>query len=180
MIDAGLGYGHDVQTAIHVAREFEDLGIKWLEEPFEPDEYEAYAELADTVDIAVAAGEQEATLWGFRELIERGHVDIVQPDVTRCGGISELIRIADFARQRGIRTVPHTWKSGIVKAASLHVNAVLPDSFLQEYCVTNSLINTQLTRESFPLDSEGYVSVPTAPGLGVELDDEFVQRYRID
>ena len=180
MIDAGLGYGRDATTAIRVAREFEELEIRWLEEPFEPDEYEAYAELADTVDIPIAAGEQEATVWGFRELIDRGRVDIVQPDVTRCGGISELIRIADLARGRGIQTVPHAWKSGIVKAASLHANAALPDALLQEYCISNSLINTQLTQESFPLDSEGYVLVPTGPGLGVELDDEFVERYRVD
>ena len=104
-----------------------ELGVFWLEEPFEPDEYEAYAELADTVDIRVAAGEQDTTLWGFRELIERGHVDVVQPDVTRCGGITELLRIAEFAHEHGVETVPHAWKSGIIKAASLHVNAVLPD-----------------------------------------------------
>src|SRR5438045_2035021 len=87
LFDAGLGYGADAKVAIDVARELEELGIFWLEEPFEPDEYEAYAELADAVDIRVAAGEQDTTRWGFRELIERGHVDLVQPDVTRCGGI---------------------------------------------------------------------------------------------
>ena len=179
MIDAGLGYGRDVKTAIRVARELEELNILWLEEPFEPDEYEAYAELADTVDIRVAAGEQDVTLWGFRELIERGHVDLVQPDVTRCGGITELMRIAAFAHEHGVVTVPHAWKSGIIKAASLHVNAVLPDALLQEYCVSKSMINTQLTREHFPLDSEGYVTVPTAPGLGVEIDGEFLERFRV-
>ncbi len=179
MIDAGLAYGQDAATAIRVARELEELNVLWLEEPFEPDEYEAYAELADAVDIHVAAGEQDVTLWGFRELIERGHVDLVQPDVTRCGGITELLRIADFAREHGVLTVPHAWKSGIIKAASLHVNAVLADAFLQEYCVSKSLINTQLTREKFPLDSDGYVTVPTAPGLGVEIDGEFVERFRV-
>ena len=126
MIDSGLGYVADAQTAIGVAREYERLGIYWLEEPFEPDEYEAYAELADTVELRITAGEQDATWWGFRELIDRAHVDVVQPDVTRCGGITETLRIAELARSRGIATVPHAWKSGIIKAASLHCNAVMP------------------------------------------------------
>jgi L-rhamnonate dehydratase len=180
LIDAGLGYGADAQKAIGVARGLEELGVFWLEEPFEPDEYEAYAELADTVDIRVAAGEQDTTLWGFRELIERGHVDLVQPDVTRCGGITELLRIAEFAHERGIETVPHAWKSGIIKAASLHVNAVLPEALFQEYCVAETPINTLLTRERLPIDSEGFLAVPTGPGLGVELDLDVLDRYRID
>jgi L-rhamnonate dehydratase len=180
MIDAGLGYGSDASTAIRVGNELGELGVFWLEEPFEPDEYEAYAELADAVEIRVAAGEQDTTLWGFRELIERGHVDLVQPDVTRCGGITELLRIAEFAREHGVETVPHAWKSGIIKAASLHVNAVLPDALFQEYCVADTPINTSLTRERLPIDADGFVAVPTGPGLGVELDPEVMARYRVD
>jgi L-alanine-DL-glutamate epimerase-like enolase superfamily enzyme len=180
LIDAGLGYGRDAATAIGVARELERLGVFWLEEPFEPDEYEAYAELADAVEVRVAAGEQDTTLWGFRELIERGHVDLVQPDVTRCGGITELLRIAEFAQERGVETVPHAWKSGIIKAASLHVNAVLPDALFQEYCVADTPINTSLTRQRLPIDADGNVAVPTGPGLGIELDDEVLARYRVD
>ena len=106
MIDSGLGYVADAKRAIEVAREYEQIGIYWLEEPFEPDEYEAYAELADTVDIRVTAGEQDATWWGFRELIDRAHVDLVQPDVTRCGGITETLRIAELAYSQGKETVP--------------------------------------------------------------------------
>jgi L-alanine-DL-glutamate epimerase-like enolase superfamily enzyme len=180
MIDAGLGYGSDAKTAIRVARELEEIGIFWLEEPFEPDEYEAYAELADAVDIRIAAGEQDTTRWGFRELIDRGHVDLVQPDVTRCGGITELLRIAQLAEERGVEIVPHAWKSGIIKAASLHVNAVLPEALFQEYCVAETPINTTLTRERLPIDSAGYVAVPTGPGLGVTLDEDVVARYRVD
>jgi len=179
LIDAGHGYGADAKTAIGVARELEQLGVFWLEEPFEPDEYEAYAELADAVDIRVAAGEQDTTLWGFRELIERGKVDLVQPDVTRCGGITEMLRIAELARSRGVETVPHAWKSGIIKAASLQVNAVLPDALLQEYCVADTPINQTLTNERLPLDGDGMIQVPTAPGIGVTLDDEVVARYRV-
>ncbi len=180
LIDAGLGYGADAATAIQVAHGLEELGVFWFEEPFEPDEYEAYAELADSVEIRIAAGEQDTTRWGFRELIERGHVDLVQPDVTRCGGITELLRIAELARAAGVETVPHAWKSGIIKAASLHVNAVLPDALFQEYCVAQTPINTSLTRERLPLEEDGTVRVPTAPGLGVSLDDEVFARYRVD
>jgi len=179
LIDAGLGYGADAGKAIRVARGLEELGVFWLEEPFEPDEYEAYAELADTVDIRVAAGEQDTTVWGFRELIERGHVDLVQPDVTRCGGITELLRIAALARDHGVETVPHAWKSGIIKAASLHVNAVLPDALFQEYCVAETPINTLLTRERLPIDAEGLLTVPSGPGLGVEIDTDVLERYRV-
>lgn len=180
LIDAGLGYLDDAKVAIRVAREFERLGIFWLEEPFEPDQYEAYAELADAVDIRVAAGEHDTTRWGFRELIERGHVDVVQPDVTRCGGITELLRIAELAEEKGVETVPHAWKSGIVKAASLQVNAVLPEAHFQEYCIAHTPINMSLTRERLPIDADGFVAVPTDPGLGVELDDEIVERYRFE
>src|SRR5207248_4523262 len=104
LIDAGLGYGADAKVAIDVARELEELGVFWLEEPFEPDEYEAYAELADTLDLPVAAGEQDVTRWGFRELVDRCHVDIIQPDVTRVGGISEMLKIAQIADGRGLKT----------------------------------------------------------------------------
>ncbi|HWN22703.1 MAG TPA: mandelate racemase/muconate lactonizing enzyme family protein, partial [Gaiellaceae bacterium] len=180
MIDAGLGYVADATTAIRVARELEELGIYWLEEPFEPDEYEAYAELADSVDIPVAAGEQDVTRWGFRELIERGHVDLVQPDVTRCGGITETLRIAELAREHGVPTVPHAWKSGIIKAASLHVNAVLPDALFQEYCVADTEINTRLTQQRLPLEADGCVAIPTAPGLGVDLDPDVFESLRVE
>jgi len=181
LIDAGHGYVDDAERAIGVARGLEQLqDVFWLEEPFLPDEYEAYALLADTVDIRVAAGEQDTTVWGFRELIERGHVDLVQPDVTRCGGITELLRIAELARANGVETVPHAWKSGIIKAASLHVNAVLPDALYQEYCIADTPINQSLTNETLPIDGDGFLEVPTAPGIGVTLNEDVVARYRVD
>jgi L-rhamnonate dehydratase len=179
MIDAGLGYVADAKTAIEVAREYEQIGIYWLEEPFEPDEYEAYAELADAVDIRVTAGEQDSTWWGFRELIDRAHVDLVQPDVTRCGGITETLRIAELARSQGKETVPHAWKSGIIKAASLHCNAVMPDGIWQEYCVADTPIAKTLTVQQLPIEADGCVAVPTAPGLGVDIDEDVLESLRV-
>jgi L-rhamnonate dehydratase len=178
LIDAGFGYGKDADVAIGVARELEQLRIFWLEEPFLPDELDAYATLADSVDMRVAAGEEDTTLWGFRDLLERGHVDVVQPDVTRCGGISELLRIARYAHGRGKACVPHAWKSGIIKAASLHVNAVLPDAWFQEYCVADTPLNTRLTQQTFSL-RDGYVEVPRAPGLGVDLDPDVLEQLAV-
>jgi L-alanine-DL-glutamate epimerase-like enolase superfamily enzyme len=178
LIDAGLGYGADAKRAIWVARELEQLRVYWLEEPFEPDELDAYAELADTVDLRIAAGEHDATSWGFRELIDGGHLDVVQPDMTRCGGLTDGLKIARIAEERGKVCMPHAWKSGIVKAASLHMNAVLPGERLQEYCVAGTPINEALTIQRHPL-KDGYVDVPTAPGLGVDLDPEIVARFTV-
>jgi L-alanine-DL-glutamate epimerase-like enolase superfamily enzyme len=178
LIDAGLGYEADVETASRVAREYEQLGIYWLEEPFLPDELDAYARLADGVDIPIAAGEEDTTVAGFRDLVECGHVDVCQPDVTRCGGFTEILRIAEYAQQHGKACVPHAWKSGVIKAASLHVNAILPDARFQEYCVAETPLNTALTRQTFPL-KDGYVEVPTQPGLGVDLDPEVLERYAV-
>ncbi|MFN0154899.1 MAG: mandelate racemase/muconate lactonizing enzyme family protein [Gaiella sp.] len=179
MIDCGLGYVADAKTAIEVAREYEQLGIYWMEEPFEPDEYEAYAELADAVDLRITAGEQDATWWGFRELIERARVDLVQPDVTRCGGITETLRIAQLAHAQGVATVPHAWKSGIIKAASLHCNAVMPDGIWQEYCVADTPIAKTLTVQRLPIEDDGYVAVPSTPGLGVDLDEDVLESLRV-
>jgi L-alanine-DL-glutamate epimerase-like enolase superfamily enzyme len=126
----------------------------------------------------VAAGEEEATRWGFRELIERGRVDVIQPDVTRCGGLSEALKIARAAERDGVPVVPHAWKSGVIKAASLHLNAVLQTAYFQEYCVAETPINRLLTRERMPV-VDGFVDVPDKPGLGIELDPEILARYAI-
>ena len=149
LIDAGLGYGADAEDGDRRRARVEQLGIYWLEEPFEPDELEAYAELADTVDIRVAAGEQDTTVWGFRELIERGHVDVVQPDVTRCGGITELLRIAALAREHGVETraarVEERDHQGRLAARATRC---CPDALFQEYCVADTPINTDADHAS--------------------------------
>lgn len=134
--------------------EFEALGVYWLEEPFEPDEMEAYA--------------------------EHMRVDILQPDVRRCGGITEAVRIGKWADSKGLASVPHTWKSGIIKAASLHVNAVLPQALYQEYCIADAPINNQLTYPPLPIDSDGHVAVPSEPGPGVHLNPDMVRELRVD
>ena len=122
-----------------------------------------YRALADAVDVPIAAGEEETTVWDFERLIDRGGVAVVQPDVTRAGGLRETVRIAELARRRGRRTVTHSWSTGIIKAASLHVLAVLEEAEWFEYCVQTTELNQRLVHEQFPV-VDGMVEVPTAPG----------------
>ncbi len=177
MFDIGNGWSQ-ADHGIRQVRRFEAYNPYWVEEPFLPDDIEAYAKLADTVETRIAAGEEDVTRWGFRDLIERARVDVVQPDVTRAGGISECLRIAQLASLHDKEIVTHSWSTGIIKAASLHFLAAVPRSNLFEYCVQETALNQALTRERFPLEN-GYVSVPSGPGLGIEIDDEVVERYRV-
>ena len=148
----------------------------------EPDELDAYAELADAVELRIAAGEQDATLRSFRDLIERGRIDVVQPDVTRCGGITEMLRIVEAGgKARTSSRVPHAWKSGIIKAASLHVNAVIAgQDVFQEYCVSRHHDQRGPHAESVPARRRGLCGRSAGPGLGVSLNLEVVDRYRVD
>ena len=177
MFDIGFGWP-DGDHAIRMVRRLEEFRPYWIEEPLQPDDLDGYAKLADAVETRIAAGEEDATRWGFRELIDRGRVDVVQPDVTRAGGISECLRIAHLADLRGVMTVPHSWSTGIIKAASLHLLAALPRATFFEYCVQETALNQALTVERFPLEN-GLVRFPDAPGLGVTIDDEIVDRYRV-
>ena len=110
--------------------------------------------------------------------MDRARVDVIQPDVTRAGGISECVRIGQMADLRGVMTVTHSWSTGIIKAASLHVLAALPRATFFEYCVQETALNQALTVERFPLE-DGMVRFPEAPGLGITIDDEVVERYRV-
>lgn len=177
MFDIGNGWS-SADHAIRQVRRFEEHYPYWVEEPFMPDDIEAYAKLADTVETRIAAGEEDVTRWGFRDLIERGRVDVVQPDVTRAGGISECLRIAQLASMHDKEIVTHSWSTGIIKAASLHFLAAIPRSNLFEYCVQETALNQALTKERFPLQ-DGYVSVPSGPGLGIEIDDDVVEEFRV-
>jgi len=169
MVDVGMGWS-DADDAIRRVRAMLPHRPYWIEEPLWPDEYRLYRALAEAVDVPVAAGEEETTVWDFERLIDQGGVRVVQPDVTRAGGLRETVRIAELARRRGRRTVTHSWSTGIIKAASLHVLAVLDEAEWFEYCVQTTELNQRLVREQFPV-VDGMVEVPTAAGLGVTLDD---------
>jgi L-alanine-DL-glutamate epimerase-like enolase superfamily enzyme len=177
MMDIGLGWP-DADHAIRQVRRMEEYRPYWVEEPLWPDDVDGYRKLAAAVDTRIACGEEDATRWGFRELMDRTGVDVIQPDVTRAGGISECLRIAHQADLRGVATVPHSWSTGIIKAASLHLLAAMPKVTFFEYCVQETALNQALTVERFPLEN-GLARVPDGPGLGIEIDDEVVRRYAV-
>jgi L-rhamnonate dehydratase len=177
MIDIGKGW-QSAREGIDRARRMEEHRPYWIEEPFWPDDYAKYAALADAVATPIAGGEEETTLADFERLVEKGHVEIVQPDVTRAGGIAECLRIADYARRRGRRCVLHAWSTGIIKAATLHVLAAMEEAEYMEYCVQTTDLNQRLVTERFAL-MDGEVAVPGGPGLGIEIDEAALKEFAV-
>lgn len=177
MIDMGMGW-RNARVAIETARRMEEYRPYWIEEPFWPDEYAKYAALAAAIDTPVAGGEEEATLLDFERLVVQGGVGIVQPDVTRAGGILECLRVAEYAKRMGRRCVPHAWSTGIIKAASLQVLALMEETEYMEYCVQTTELNQRLVREKFPV-VDGYVAIPDGPGLGIEIDEAALEEFSV-
>jgi L-alanine-DL-glutamate epimerase-like enolase superfamily enzyme len=174
MVDAGLVY--DAKTAIRRARQFSDYHIFWLEEPLPPDDLDGYRRLSDATDVRIAAGEQEADPADFERLMDAGGIDVVQPDPARCG-ISGVLAVGRAAARRNRVVANHTFKSGITMAASLHALAALPNAVRFEYCMADSPLRHDLTAQKFPL-TDGMVSVPEGPGLGIEVDESVIEKYR--
>jgi L-alanine-DL-glutamate epimerase-like enolase superfamily enzyme len=177
MFDIGLGWPN-ADHAIRQVRRFEEYRPYWVEEPLWPDEVAGYRKLADAVETRIACGEEDVTRWGFDQLMERTRVDVIQPDVTRAGGISECVRIAQLADLRGVAMVPHSWSTGIIKAASLHVIGAMANATFLEYCVQETALNQLLTVERFPV-VDGMVALPEKPGLGIEIDEDVVRQYAV-
>jgi L-alanine-DL-glutamate epimerase-like enolase superfamily enzyme len=172
-IDAGLAW--DAQTAIQRCRLFEPYGIYWLEEPLHPDDRKGYRTLVSKVSTPIAAGENESTVAGFLRLMDEATVDIVQIDVTRAG-LTQAVRIARLAHQRGLRCANHNFTSDINVAASLHFLCAIPNALMLEYCMEESPLRSTLTRRPIEV-VDGFACVPEAPGLGVEVDLDAVADF---
>jgi L-alanine-DL-glutamate epimerase-like enolase superfamily enzyme len=173
--DANNGYSPS--TAIRQGRRFEALGIYHYEEPVAQFDYAGIAQVADALDVPVAHGEHEYTRWQFRDLILQGRVDIIQPDVVKCAGISEMKRIAVLGETFGKHLVPHQTQPTVGTAASLHVVASLLNAGRpQEYTGQNRRLD-DLFREPL-LFEDGYIKVPEKPGLGLEIDEAKLRAAR--
>jgi L-rhamnonate dehydratase len=176
MVDAGLCW--DTATAIRRARQFEPFNLTWLEEPLHPDNVDGYRRLcASTPPMRIAAGEEICDIKEMVAMMEAG-IDVVQVDVTRVGGLARSKRMGWDAADRHRLCVNHSYKTGINIAASLHFVAALPNSHYFEYCVEQGDLRKRLTKQTFQV-VDGDISVPEEPGLGIELNEEVVARYRV-
>jgi len=181
MVDAGWKQNRSAYDAIELLRQLEPYHIFWLEDFLYPECYDGYAKVKEAgVKTRLAAGEQEAAGWGFRELIQRGKIDVAQPDISRCGGFTQMRKVAWEAEAAGIDVCPHAWLTDLLTAASLHVNAALPRSLFLEYNVSSSPMLRDVVANPVRMDAAGMMDVPQAPGLGIEIDEAAVKRYRIN
>jgi D-galactarolactone cycloisomerase len=182
MVDANHAY--NVADALRYARGVDGLDIGWLEEPVVPEDIDGYVALRRHCRIPIAGGEAEFTRFGFRELITRRAVDILQPDVLSAGGISETKKIVDMATAFGVRVNPHVWGTGIGLAASLQLLAVIPhvppslnpvQPMLEFDCTEHPIRQRILAQPLEP--AAGWVAVPDGPGLGIEIDTDAVRHF---
>jgi L-alanine-DL-glutamate epimerase-like enolase superfamily enzyme len=179
MVDAGGSeqfWPHGVNWARNTARMLADYGIVWFEEPLPPDDLEGYAELTRSSPVPIAGGEVLTRRQSFLPWIERRAVDILQPDCTKNGGLTESRRIAWLAADRNIQVVPHGWNTAIGLAADLQFSAAIPVARYVEYLTPCAYID-ELTAEPFRLDERGELVIPDRPGLGVRVDRERLRRF---
>ncbi len=183
MLDANHGY--DTIEAIAVGRAVAACDIGWFEEPVVPDDLESYVEVRRGQPIPIAGGECDFTRWGFREVLTRRAIDILQPDTCAAGGLSECKKIADMATAFGVRYVPHVWGTGVGLAAALQLLAVLPHT-PPRHTPREPLLEFDRSEHPFrqailsaPLEhTGGIVRIPDRPGLGIEIDRPAIDRFK--
>ncbi len=187
MVDAGW-YGLSPQNPfksrplkdwIRLARELEELNVYWLEDFLHPENVAGYARMAaQTRSLRIAAGEQAAGVAEFERLAREGRIDVLQPDLSRCGGLTVGKKVADMAMRMQIDCCPHAWLTDVLKAASLHLNAYLLNSLFLEYNVSSAALLNHLCLEPIRMH-DGALTIPDTPGLGVEVNLDIVARHRV-
>jgi len=173
----------EVGVALRTLRAIEPYSVYFVEAPFPPDNLDAYARLADAVDIRIAMGDWGcATRFEFEEITQRGRVDVVQPSSVRSGGLSEIMHIAEAAYRKGIICIPHAWCHMVGVAAEIHLAAVVPNMSFFEFPVAfpGSPLISDLLEPRMELNIDGTITVPRRPGLGFRLNEDVVREFRVD
>lgn len=181
MLDFGYRW-KDWHDALWVLKRVEDCNIYFAEATLQHDDLHGHARLAAMSPIRICGAEFAATRWEVREWIETGKVAVVQPDISRCGGLTEIRRIADMCELYGVQVIPHGWKTGILAAAGRHFQAACPNApyfeFISPHVYQSPLRERLVTPE--PTLADGFMDLPTGSGLGIELDEEVMAAYRDD
>jgi L-alanine-DL-glutamate epimerase-like enolase superfamily enzyme len=176
MVDVNCAWSPAV--AIEIGRAMEPYKLYWIEEPVATDDIDGSARVADALATPIAGYETEVGLFGFRQLIDRGAVDIVQPDIAWSGGFSEGRRIAAYAQAHHRMVAPHAFAGAVLLVASLHFAAAIPNGLLLEWDQNPNALRDELLKEPLRLEPDGTVKLPERPGLGIELDHAALERYR--
>ena len=169
---------YTVAEAKGFCRLVEECNLMWFEEPVSADDKRGMAEVRAATPIPIAAGESEFNRFDFRDLAELRAVDIFQPDLAICGGITEAMRIGAIASAYSLRLAPHLWTGALAFAAGMHVAAASPAGFILEYSLGANPLLHELATEKFPV-TDGCLEIPDRPGLGVTIDPGFVERYAV-
>jgi L-alanine-DL-glutamate epimerase-like enolase superfamily enzyme len=181
MVDPGWKIKRSAYDAIELIKQLEEFNIYWLEDFMNPTYYEGYAKVKQAgVRTRIAAGEQETTGLGFHRLIHEGKIDVAQPDVTRCGGFTQMRRIMWEAEKASIDVCPHAWLTDLNTAAALHINASLPRSLFLEYNVSSGPMLRDVIENPVEMDSNGMIAVPQGAGLGIIINEKAVAKYRVN
>ncbi|MCC7162417.1 MAG: mandelate racemase/muconate lactonizing enzyme family protein [Anaerolineae bacterium] len=179
MVDAGASdayWKQGYKWALRAAEMLKAYNVYWFEEPLLPDAMQDYVKLREHARLLISGGEVLTRRQAFQPWLDAGAFDIVQPDVTKVGGISEERRIAWAAHEKGVRFIPHGWNTALGLAADLHLASAFPETDLVEY-LTGSPFIDEIVAEPWKLDADGMLPIPTAPGLGISLDHDAVEKY---
>jgi L-alanine-DL-glutamate epimerase-like enolase superfamily enzyme len=179
MVDVGYAWD-DADRALAVIETWASYDVFFVETPLWIDDLDGYRRLSERSPIRIAAGEWQATRFEFLDLMDRGGIQVVQPDVGRVGGLTEARRVCELAAERGLLVVPHGWKTGITIAATAQLAAITPHMPFFEFVpqqVAESPLRRELTRDELELAGDGTLARPRRPGLGVELDREALERF---
>jgi D-galactarolactone cycloisomerase len=169
---------YSVPEAKQFCRALEDTNLSWFEEPINADNRRGTAEVRATTSIPIACGESEFTRFDFRDLIEVAAVDVLQPDLAICGGITEGMRISALAGTHQLQLAPHLWGSALSFSAGMHLAFASPSATILEYSLGANPLLHELPEESFAC-TDGTFAAPIAPGLGVTPKAEVVEKYRV-
>jgi L-alanine-DL-glutamate epimerase-like enolase superfamily enzyme len=179
MVDAGGSdayWGQGYKWALRTAAMLAEYDVYWFEEALKPDALEDYVALRRQAPLPIAGGEVLTRRQAFQPWLQAGAFDIVQPDVTKVGGISEERRIAWMAEENGVRFIPHGWNTAVGLAADLQLATAFANTDFVEYLTGSPYIDA-IVATPWRLDADGMLTIPSGPGLGIELDLDAVQRY---
>jgi len=179
MVDAGGSdafWSRDYKWAINCAKMLADYGVFWFEEALRPDDFENYVLLRNNSPIPISGGEVFTRRQSFYPWIEKHALDIIQPDVTKVGGIGEQRRLAQVAEDFGVRLIPHGWNTAVGLATDLQFASAFSGIDLVEYLIGSPYVD-EIIADKWVLDNDGFLSIPEKPGLGIALDREAVIKY---